>query len=261
MDVNTDGASRSYHPADPRGKTLAFNNIANAISAIYDKDGRSIGCTPRRGACFMRYIRTFEAARDSGWNPVGHPRVETKGMIPWRYDEALRRRVPCIIASGPHAGYFVSQTSRAADDTRGECDQARYVDSFSIPAIVLHKGTPWKAGGVVADEFDLVVVRDRASGHMRYAIVGDRGPAGKTGEGSIALAASLNQHTLTGNETYPQIKALALSDVDYLIFPSYDLKKREPGPISQAKIDRWGEEAFRAWGGEQRFAECRTENR
>ena len=88
MDVNTDGSSRSYHPDDPRGRTLALNNIANAISGLEDAQGRDIDCTPRSGACFTRYIETFIAARDAKWDPVGHPRVATDGMIPW----ARRRR-------------------------------------------------------------------------------------------------------------------------------------------------------------------------
>ncbi len=258
MDVNTDGAARSYHPQDPRGRTLALNNIANAISAIYDASGQRIDCSPRRNACFTRYIRTFEAARDARWNPKGHPRIATRHMIPWKHDPALGWDAPCTIASGPFAGYFVSQTSKPADATLGECDQARYIDSMTIPAIVLPSGVAWRSQGVVTDEFDLVAVRDRKSGTLRYAIVGDRGPADKTGEGSIALTAALQGRTLTGQETYDQIKTLALADVDYLIFPTYDVKKREPGPVTQEKIDRWGAEAFAAWGGEARLAACRT---
>lgn len=258
MDVNTDGAARSYHPRDPRGQTLALNNIANAISAIYDASGQRIDCSPRRGTCFTRYIQTFEAARDARWNPNGHPRVATRHMIPWKHDPALGWSAPCTIASGSFAGYFVSQTSKPADATRGECDQDRYVDSMTIPAIVLPSGVAWRSQGVVADEFDLVAVRDRQSGTLRYAIVGDRGPAGKTGEGSVALTAALRGQVLTGQETYAQIKRLALADVDYLIFPTYDVKRREPGPVTQAKIDRWGAEAFAAWGGETRLAACRA---
>lgn len=259
MDVNTDGAARSYHPQDPRGRTLAYNNIGNAISAIYDASGRRIDCEPRRGACFTRYITTFEAARDAAWNPNGHPRIETKGMIPWAFDRALGWNTPCLIKTGPNAGYFVSQTSRPADASKGECEQTRYVDSLAIRAIVLPRGVGWKSQGIVADEFDLVLVRDRLTGAQQYAIVGDRGPADKTGEGSIALTAALKNRTLTGQETYEEIKTLALKDVDYLIFPTFDVKKREPGPITPEKIDRWGKEAFDAWGGEVRFAECRDQ--
>src|SRR5687768_13308197 len=134
VDVNTDGASRSYHPADPRGQSLALNNMGNALTGIWNAQGQRIDCTPRRGACFMRYINTFIAARNAQWNPVGHPRVATRHIIPWRHDPALGRSVPCTIATGPYAGYFVSQTAFEVDTTKPACDQARYLDSLTFNA-------------------------------------------------------------------------------------------------------------------------------
>ena len=259
MDVNTDGAGRSYHPADPRGKSVALNNIANAITAIYDAAGKQIDCTPRQGACFERYISTFEAARDAEWNPVGHPRVETHKIIPWRYDADLRRSVPCLTQEGPFKGYFVSQTSRPADPSRDECDQNRYIDSIALNTIVLPREARWTSQGIVADEYDLVAVRDRTNGHVRFAIVGDRGPASNVGEGSIALTASLSDRHLNGRETYPEIKALRRADVDYVLFPTQDVLRLAPGPLSAEKIDRLGAAAFEQWGGITRLDACRNE--
>jgi hypothetical protein len=39
MDVNTDGSAKSYHPLDPWAKTLALNNLKNAITVARDKNG------------------------------------------------------------------------------------------------------------------------------------------------------------------------------------------------------------------------------
>lgn len=259
LNVNTDGASRSYHPNDPRGKTVALNNVGNAITNIYDAKGKKITCSPRSGACFTRFISTFEAARDAQWNPVGHPRIETDGIIPWQTDPQLGRKAPCLIASGPYKGYFVSQTSKPADATRPTCDQARYIDSLAINAIVLPRKTQWASQGHVAEEFKLVAVRDRATGKIAYAIVGDRGPAGSLGEGSIALAAAMTSTVLSGQETYQQIKALARGTVDYVILNAQDIKVLKPGAVTQAKIDEAGKTAFEAWGGIGRLNACAHE--
>ena len=60
-------------------------------------------------------------------------------------------------------------------------------------------------------------------GKTTYAIVGDKGPAGAVGEGSIALAASF------GFSTDPQ-KGGVDGGVQYLIFPG----SRDPTPPREA---------------------------
>lgn len=258
MDVNTDGAARSYHPDDPRGERLAFNNMGNAISKMFDAKGRDITCEPRQNVCFTRFIQTFEAARDAGYAPTGAPRIETKKMIPWRMDPATGWKKPCTIQGGPHAGYFISQTAVIVDDTRAECDQARYLDSLTINANVLPQGIKWQSQGVTTDKTDLVVARDRQTGRIAFAINGDYGPADKIGEGSIALAAALSGTALTGQETYQKIKSLKRSEVDYLIFPNQDIRRLTGGRFTQADIDRLGKMAFEKWGGLARLNACQA---
>src|SRR5205085_379675 len=187
LDVNTDGNSRSYHPADPLGRSLALNNMGNGMTGIWDARGQRIDCEPRQGACFMRWINTFTAARDAGYDPNGHPRIETYNIIPWRLDEGLGRRVPCTIGSGPYRGYFVSQTAFIVDSSRPECDQDRYLDSLAFNAAVLPKRTIWLSQGRQVAVGDLVVVDAPALGRTRYAIIGDTGPQNGIGEGTIAL--------------------------------------------------------------------------
>lgn len=258
MDVNTDGSARSYHPGDPRGKKLAFNNMGNAISRIRDASGKDVTCSPRKGECFTRLIETFEAARDSRYATSGHPRVETDGMIPWRIDDKLGRRVPCTIESGVFKGYFISQTSIAVDPKKRVCDQGRYLDSFAMNAVVLPKFVKWESQGTRTDDGDLVVVRNVSTGTIAYAINGDRGPARSIGEGTIRLTAALKHATVKGDEPYDEIKKFAVKDVQYLIFPRNDIRKEVGQSFTQEDIDRVGAELFDKWGGIARLDACKA---
>lgn len=253
LDVNTDGSSRSYHPHDPRGSSVALNNIANAIEKIFDAAGNDVTCSPRNGACFQRFISTFEAARDSDWAPLGHPRITTGGMIPWKMQGG--RLKPCLIPSGPHAGFFVSQTSLFVDRNKPECDQARYLDSLTFNAIVLPKNTAWASQDKVLAEGDLVAVRNPLNGYVAFAVVGDRGSPNKIGEGTIRLAAELRRKRLAGNETYVDVKALQLEVTHVVAFPQTDLRE-SLGTFSQEDIDRLGRDTFQRWGGEARLTAC-----
>jgi len=256
MDVNTDGSGRSYHPMDPYGKKLAFNNIGNAIKRIYDAAGNDVTCTPKKNACFTRIIDTFIAARNAKYDPVGHPRIETGHMIPWRMDAKLGRMVPCTIGSGVFKGYFVSPTSIAVDAKRSNCDQGRYLDSFTFNAVVLPEYVDWRSQGTPTDDGDVVVVRDVGTGRIAYAINGDRGPAKGIGEGTIRLTAALKQVKLKGDEPYAKIKALAVKDVQYVVFPRNDIRREVGKTYTQADIDRVGAELFEKWGGRARLDDC-----
>ncbi|MGO6784008.1 glycoside hydrolase family 75 protein [Rhizobium ruizarguesonis] len=257
MDINTDGGPRSYHPLDPQGKTKALNNIVNAISGIYDRyGGKWIGCKPKRGECFDKYIEVFEEARDAKFDPAAKTRwVMTDGMIPWKRDEKLKRAVPCVVQSGPYKGYFVSQTAyrlRNGD----ECDPDIYLDSVKINSNVLPEYTHWESQGTVTDGFDLVVVIS-PDNRIVFGINGDRGPATSIGEVSVALAAEMKNAKMKGDETYDQVKGLTLDEVSYLIFPKIDVKRLKGAAFTQSDIDTIGADAFKQWGGLQRLDGCR----
>ncbi|MBB4219228.1 hypothetical protein FHT79_006459 [Rhizobium sp. BK212] len=258
MDVNTDGGPRSYHPDDPRGKTKALNNIVNAISGIYSSyGGKWIGCKPKSGDCFDKYVSVFEEARDARYSASAGTRwVMTDGMIPWKYDLAQKRKMPCIVTEGKYKGYFVSQTAytlRVGD----KCDPARYLDSVAINANVLPQGTHWESEGVLTDGFDLVVVVGKDD-RTAFGVNGDRGPATSIGEVSVAMAAEINAVELSGNETYQQVKELALDEVSYLIFPNIDIKRLKGPSFTQEDVDEIGEQVFQNWGGLERLRRCRT---
>lgn len=256
LDVNTDGAARSYHPDDPRGRSVALNNMGNAITRIFDAGGRNITCSPRSRACFTRFMTSFEAARDAGYAPSGHPRIETDGIIPWTMDPARGWAVPCTIASGPTRGFFVAQTALLADSRAGLCDPARYVDALTMNAIVLPRNADWRAQGLRTDLGDVTVTLDLDTGRMAYAVTGDIGPAAAIGEGTVALAAALGGQTVSPTATYAEIRALARPRVASLIFPARDVPRATGGHFTQADIDRMGAEALAAYGGVERLRAC-----
>lgn len=256
LDVNTDGAARSYHPADPRGQRIALNNMGNAITRIFDAQGRDITCSPRRGDCFGRFMTVFEEARDANYDPRGHRRFETDGIIPWKTDQALGRKAPCTIQSGPFTGYFVSQTALLADRGADICDQRRYLDALAINAVVLPRAANWRSQGTVADQGDVAVLLDEETGRVAFALVGDVGPAAAIGEGSVALAAALGGRAVASDATFETIKALKRARVSTVIFPTRDVPRLTDGRFDQTDVDRLGVQALAAFGGAERLQAC-----
>lgn len=257
LDVNTDGAARSYHPDDPRGLSFALNNMGNAITRAWNANGHRIRCdggnaANRRGACFSEYIDAFEGARELNFNPRKFPRIETKGIIPWEESTLLGHNVPCL----NKLGYFVSQTSLTLNRNLDICDQDRYVDSMSINAVVYVPGK-LRAQGVVSDKGDLVIVRDRDTGRVAFALHGDSNPV-RLGEGTIALAAELSGKTVSPSATKTEIYGLKRNNIDYLIFPKNDVERhwRNLGGTTQAKIEEYGQSLFAEWGGLSRLDAC-----
>jgi hypothetical protein len=260
MDVNTDGAARSYHPDDPAGKKgVALNNMGNALTGVVRrKDGQvtDLMCEPKKGACFAQIIAGFEAARDANYNPQAEVIVRTGSIIPWAVQPGQDWAVPCRIQSGPFKGYFVSQTALSVDPSRDKCDQARYLDALAFNAIVLPGNIAWASQGTITDQGDLVVAHDRSTNVTAFAIVGDSGPALGIGEGSVRLAATLGQQNLSGSESYEDVKKLVRSSVQYLLFPKHDIRKVVGQSYGQADIDRVGREIYEQWGGDARMRAC-----
>lgn len=258
LDVNTDGAARSYHLDDPRGSGLALNNMGNAITRLFDANGRDITCSPRRGACFQLFMDVFEESRDAGYARNGHQRFETGNIIPWRRDTATGREVPYRTHSGEFAGYFVSQTALITNPSADICDQGRYLDALSINAIVLPGRASWRSQDTVTDQGDFAALLDLESGKIAFALVGDTAPREAIGEGTVALAAALGGETVPPTATFSDIRALKRERVDTVIFPTRDVPRMTGGHFSQADIDQLGSEALAAFGGVERLRACAT---
>lgn len=262
MDVNTDGAARSYHPEDPRAKKIAYNNMGNAITKAWNSSGQLIVCDGgdarnRKGKCYEEFMSAFEGARDNNYNPETYPKIKTGSIIPWSIDNQFGWETPCRIKDEPNAGYFVSQTSLWLKSGPA-CDQSNYVDSLKINAVVYPGGIRWSSQGILTDKGDLVVTRNRSTGAIAFALHGDSGTSDKIGEGSIALTSALSGQKLSPNPSYTEVKKLAVNDVDYLIFPANDVEKfyRHKGGTTQTRIDEYGKDVFKTWGGLARLNAC-----
>jgi hypothetical protein len=230
--VNTDGAPNSYHPMDPRGATKAINNIANGVAISLN--GKSLK--------YADTIRVFEEWRDGGWRDLPGYKISWKNVLAARSEGS--RSAPCTFSKGEFSGYFVSLTAwknKLPADQAGECAANDQLDERVVPALVLAGGqTPMRAWGVQTG--DLVLARNPSNNVTVAALIGDTGPEGNLGEGSVALNMALLERK-TQPQNYDEAKKLDTGNtaIDVAIFPGTANYKWE-SPVNainlQARIDR-----------------------
>lgn len=109
----------------------------------------------------------------------------------------------------PAPGFYISTTS-LEDPAFGRTDPRRYVDSESIPYIVLPGG---KLGGAKLGDYALVINLETKA--RVKAIVADSGPKAKLGEASIAVAAAL----LGPGKASPKSGGTEKQIIRYVVFP------------------------------------------
>lgn len=141
-------------------------------------------------------------------------------------------------AGHPFPGFYVSTTA-LVDGTKTEDNPARYVDSNTIPFLVL-PGKQW--GG--ARKGDLGWIINRANGQACGAIFADVGPADEMGELSICAA------KLLGLDPNPKGGGTEKKTILYLVFPGSGNGK----PQSAADIAKRAKKLFNDWGGDARVA-------
>lgn len=139
------------------------------------------------------------------------------------------------VSSDPAPGGYVSSTS-LADSHYSRIQQRRYVDSETIPFIVLPSAVI-RATGIYLG--DLVLVTHTGTGVRCFAVFADGGPAGKIGEGSIALAKAL------GVASSPKYGGTSSRVLAYLGFPG----SGSLVPRTVADINTRGAAALAAFGG------------
>jgi hypothetical protein len=142
-------------------------------------------------------------------------------------------------ARDPAPGFFVSPTSLQNPDRRVE-DPRRYVDASAIPYIVLPGLVRDRSGARLGD---FATVRRRSNGKVSHAIYADGGPAGKIGEGSIALAKAL------GLPSSPKHGGTDEREIVYVVFAGSGNGRPRP----KAEIDAMGKKLLDAWGGLERL--------
>ena len=137
----------------------------------------------------------------------------------------------------PAPGFFVSTTA-LEDSSQPRTSPRRYVNSSTIPFVVLPsralEGTGTRLG-------DFASVWNRREEKLAHGIVADIGPRGRIGEGSIALARAL------GIDASPTSGGQS-ADVVYVVFPGSGNRRPRPLPEIKAEAAR----LFAAWGGTDR---------
>jgi hypothetical protein len=183
--------------------------------------------------------------RDTGLDDLKHAGFPPKpGSKPWGIVTDNQGK-PVIQGTGdPFPGFFVSATS-LGDKTRPLTDPRRYVDSTQIPYIALPLALANKLGAKLGDFAAVINLKNRK---LSYAIFADIGPAGKLGEGSIALAQALGHDPFVGGK----IRRGMTGDVIYVVFPGSG--NGNPRPIGE--IESEGASLLQRWGGLKRIGAC-----
>lgn len=209
--VNTDGSPKSYHPQDPRGSTIALNNVCNAI--VVSRVGSSANL------CFTHFgeaIGVFEHWRDSDFKtvPAGF-RITWQNVLPKVRRDGVD--VPCIFQSGDFKGFFGSMTALKNGLTadKGECDQDDQVNPLAVPALVLVGGTN-VVRNFGARVGDLLVAFNPKTQIFSAAVIGDTGPPDNLGEGSVALNMRLRGTTIPPKNKADTFR-LSIDDAQVLI--------------------------------------------
>lgn len=144
---------------------------------------------------------------------------------------------PVIQKEGdPAPGFYISTTS-LQDKTKAATDPLRYVDSTSIPYIVLPANSRFGAS-----LSDLCIVYNPGNGQLCGGVFADTGPRNQIGEASIAMA---NGVGVPGN---PKNGGQAHGLV-YIVFPGSSIG----WPLTNDVIQQNANACFDKWGGLDRL--------
>jgi hypothetical protein len=244
LKVNTDGTKISYHQDDPTGRRCqgnpaatpcAINNVRNAF-----RDHR-------------RPVSEFEAVRNAGYPSPRTFQVLSPNII----EKNRNTGKPCVTADG----YLVSMTADVAVDggfaRQGDCDQSKWIDALTVPALVIPGGSQFLDLGV--GKRSLVVAASRSATRRVVAgIVGDLGPANELGEASIAMNRKLNG---LPDDELPKHRQDAIDRFQagrsaLLIFPGPSSVLARP--ITSARVAEAGADALAKFGGADKLYGCIT---
>lgn len=242
LKVNTDGTKISYHQDDVTGRRCrdnpsappcAINNIRNA----FNNSGRPEA--------------DFTAVRNAGYPVARTWQVLSDQII----EKDRTTNKPCLSADG----YLVSMTADVAVDggfnRQGDCDQSKWIDALTVPAIVLPKGSQF--GQMKIDKRSVVVaLSNSASKRVVPGIVGDFGPANEIGEASVAMNAALNGLAETDVPKHRQdaIARFQAGPSAILLLPGNEFVLARP--INRARVSMAGAAALEKFGGAEKLYRC-----
>jgi len=247
MHVNTDGTKRSYSVADFWGEHTAINNLCNAMSDA---------CASLSQAQLRDRRILTQQARDKGWpgDLLAATRI-SRQIIP------LKDEKPCPEVGG----YLVSATALHRPVMHDICGLDSYVDSLTVPAIVLpgrpsrNVPTGFEQHNAQIGDLAVVVSADRKT--IVYSVVGDIGPPRQLGEGSVALTGALLGKTKEP-ENYLEIRGRPpyagrgwdVAKAFVLIFPG--TRDGNDPYMAKSRIDSDAKAALDRWGGPDRLDAC-----
>lgn len=189
--------------------------------AIYFKAGMTIDAD---GAYRAYKVRNLGLDYDDNGKNPAVPNGRWIGVV----TDASGRAIPQQ-ATDPAPGYLISTTS-LQDRTRLVTDPMRYVDSETIPYIVLPGG---HLGRTSLGDYAFVV--NTQNGKMVHAIAADAGPKHRVGEASIAAARAL----LGEAQANPRSGGTERPIIRYVVFPgSADGRFPSSDPRETAVLDR-----------------------
>jgi hypothetical protein len=143
--------------------------------------------------------------------------------------------------SDPAPGFYVSTTS-LQDKTRSRTDPLRYVDSSTVPYVVLPRDI---LNPLSVRLGDFATAINLKTGQVAGAIFADVGPAGKIGEGSIALADAVQ---VPSSPKHGGVD----SGIVYVIYPG----SGNGNPRSLEEIESEAGTLFEAFGALGQIQEC-----
>ncbi|MGH8603951.1 MAG: hypothetical protein ACREXR_14640, partial [Gammaproteobacteria bacterium] len=156
-------------------------------------------------------------------------------------------------------GYLVSMTADVAVaggfNRVGDCDQSKWIDALTAPAIVLPKNSQFPTFGI--GKRSLVAALSRSPAHRTvFGVVGDIGPAEEIGEANIAMNRELNGLAASDQPKHRQdaIDRFQAGRSAILLFPGLDFVLDRP--ISGARIAAAGGDALTKFGGARKLIDC-----
>ena len=247
LKVNTDGTKISYHQGDPTGRRCesdaaaapcAVNNIRNAY-----RD-------------HTRPESEFVAVRDAGY-----PLPQTWQLLnPTIIEKNATTGRPCVTPDG----YLVSMTADVAVNGGfnrvGDCDQTKWIDALTAPAIVLPQKTPAQPSQCldhgVATRSLVVAASRSATKRVVPGVVGDFGPARELGEANIAMNRALNGLPGADQPRHRRdaIARFQAGPTAVLIFPGTESVLARP--ITSQRIADAGTAELARFGGAEKLYQC-----
>lgn len=242
LKVNTDGTKISYHQDDPTGRRCAtnpnatpcaINNVANAFRDHH------------------RPVSEFEALRDAGYPLPATWQLLNPNII----EKDRNSGKPCISPDG----YLVSMTADVAVpggfNRQGDCDQSKWIDALTVPALVIPGESRFLALGVTKRS-TAIAFSPSATKRVVPGIVGDVGPSNEIGEATVAMNRKLNGLAETDQPKHRQdaINRFQAGTTALLVFPGASSVVARP--ITAASVATAGNDALTKFGGTNKLYGC-----